>query len=48
MILTRRDGAKKAQKYFVYFKKPADVREMVFMVWNIGVGRRLAAAGAGG
>ncbi len=34
-VLRKSDGSSGVeQKYFVYFKKPADVNKMVFMVWK--------------
>ena len=34
MTMLRRDLEGGAQRYFIYFHRPADVREMTFMVWK--------------
>lgn len=34
MTMLRKDLEKGNQKYFIYFHRPADVREMTFMVWK--------------
>ena len=33
-IILRRNEAQGEQKYYVYFRRPADVRRMVYMVWK--------------
>lgn len=34
MLRTNQDDKDGAQKYFVYFRKPSDVKKMVFMAWK--------------
>ena len=33
-VLRRNINANKEQKYYVYFKKPSDVKKMAFMAWK--------------